>query len=386
MNAWVINPPFSKDMIKEGRCEQDVDLFGTLYPPLTMAEVAAILRKKYVVEVFDAIAEKLSVNYFKNKIKVDIPKCVFVNTSTQTFENDLNFSNILSKISKKTIFYLYGVHAKYFSKKVKTSKNIFLLNKMPYSKAFELTNSKYNSIDDIPIPAWDLINLKNYKIPIKNNHFTIIRTSFGCPYSCTFCTAPFYYGKKYQQKSLKNIMSEIEYSVSIGINEILFYSEIFTYNKEFVRKLCNYIISKNIKINWMCNSRVDTIDFTTLEMMKKAGCWLISYGIESFSQYEIDNSKKNINVEKSIHAIHLTNKAGILTLGHFILGLPGSTINSIKKSIKKSVKTGLDFALYYIATPFPGSNLYEESNIKNQNFLNTNYNSNIINKNINLKK
>ena len=109
----------------------------------------------------------------------------------------------------------------------------------------------------------------------------------------------------------------------------------------------------------MCNSRVDTIDKEMLDYMGKSGCWVISFGIESGSQKILDLCKKGIKITQIEKAISLCKSSNILTLGHFIFGLLGENEGTLKKTFKFSKSLGLDFAFYYIATPFPGSELYE---------------------------
>jgi len=386
MKVWLLNPPYKEKVIREGRCEQEIGLFQTTYPPLTLSQLASILKPKYEPVLIDAVAESITETYLINKINQEKPRHVFVNTSTPTFDNDLSITKTLLKNSPETKFYMFGVHAKYFSGRINLPKHIILLNKEPEKKAFELIGKKKVKFKEYPIPSWDLINLNNYKIPLKNKPFLIVQTSRGCPYSCTFCTAPFYYGKKYRMKTVNYTIKEIQNITKLGINEILFYSETFTLNKEYVKEICNIIIKNKLNINWMCNSRVDTVDYELLKLMKKSGCWLISYGIESASQDILNKSNKNYKLYQAKNAIKLTNKAGILSLGHFILGLPGETKESLQKTIKLSRKINLDFALYYVATPFPGSQLYEKNKDSVKNVSSLSYSKNNINNDLDLEK
>ena len=387
MKAWILNPPFSKEMIKEGRCEQEVSLFQTNYPPFTMGYLAAIIRTKYDVEIIDSIAEKHSKKYICHKINLEKPKFVFVNTTTPTFDSDIDLVKNFLNLSKKTKFYIYGVHASYFSKSMKLGNRVNFIIGEPEKKAFELIGKQNVDFKDFPFPAWNLIDLMKYKIALKNKPFLIVQTSRGCPYSCSFCTAPFYYGKKYRKRDVKNVIEEIKYVKSLGVNDILFYSEIFTFDQNYVMEICREIIKQKIKISWMCNSRVDTVNLKLLKLMKKAGCWLISYGIESSNQELLNISKKNYNCELAKVAILMTKKAKILSIGHFILGLSGETKKSIKSTILYSKKIGLDFAFYYNATPFPGSDLYEEKKDEIiSNWQNFEYGNNITNSKLDLNK
>jgi len=125
-------------------------------------------------------------------------------------------------------------------------------------------------------------------------------------------------------------------------------------------ELCDRIIDEKLDIRWVCNSRVDTVTREMLNSMREAGCWLISFGIESSSQKILDNVKKGITPEQSKKAVKMTHRAGIATIGHFVFGLPGETEDSIKNTIRFARRIPLNFAEFYIATPFPGSELFNE--------------------------
>jgi radical SAM superfamily enzyme YgiQ (UPF0313 family) len=307
-----------------------------------------------------------------------------VNTTTPTFESDLNIVRKLSAASSKTVFYMYGVHASYFSKKI--TGNIILLSGEPEKKAFMLIGKENASFKDYPFPAWDLVNTTKYRISLKNKPFLIVQTSRGCPHSCTFCTAPFYYGKRYRKREVKSIIDEIKYGMSFGIEDFLFYSEIFTFDKKYVKDICNAIIESKLKISWMCNSRIDTVNKDLLKLMKEAGCWMISFGIESSSQKILDLSNKNYSVIQVKDTIKKVNETGIVTIGHFIFGLPGETESTVKDTIKLSNEIGVYLALYYIATPFPGTELYEIYKNHIGSYSSLLYSKNSTNNNIDLKK
>jgi radical SAM superfamily enzyme YgiQ (UPF0313 family) len=382
--VFVINPPFAKEMIKEGRCEQETSLFQSTYPSFTMAYIASILREKYDTKILDCIAGKIDEAYLQNEVKKKQPEYAFVNTTTPTFESDIAIVKRLLEVSSQTVFFLYGVHASYFSENI--SNNIILLKGEPETKAFELIGRTDVEFKDYPFPAWDLVNIQDYRLNLKNKPFLIIQTSRGCSYSCSFCTAPFYYGKKYRKRQVKSIIEEIKYDMTFGVKDFLFYSEIFTLDKGYVKDICKALLKSGIKISWMCNSRVDTIDDEILSLMKEAGCWMISVGIESASQKVLDLSHKNYRTDKAKEIIKKINGKGILTIGHFIFGLPGETEKIIEETIRMSNDISVDIALYYIATPFPGSELYETHKNSISSYENILYSQNSINNDIDLKK
>jgi radical SAM superfamily enzyme YgiQ (UPF0313 family) len=114
-------------------------------------------------------------------------------------------------------------------------------------------------------------------------------------------------------------------------------------------------------IRWTCNSRTDTVDEQMLENMQKAGCWMVGFGFESFSETVLENAGKSIATIDYDEPLRMARKAGITTLGHFILGLPGETPDSMKTTIRKAMDLDLDFVQFYTAAPFVGSKLFTQA-------------------------
>jgi len=136
------------------------------------------------------------------------------------------------------------------------------------------------------------------------------------------------------------------------------WADTFTLNRDLVMEFCALIKSRNLKFNWMCNSRVDKVDEEMLVAMRKAGCRGIAYGIESGVQSILDSVKKGVSVKQIEKAFSLTLKAKIPSLGHVILGLPGETRETIKQTLNFLKKLNCDYAQFYCAIPFPGTDFY----------------------------
>jgi radical SAM superfamily enzyme YgiQ (UPF0313 family) len=128
-----------------------------------------------------------------------------------------------------------------------------------------------------------------------------------------------------------------------------------------VREFCSELLSRHIKASWTCNSRVDTVDRDMLELMKKAGMWMISFGLESGSDEILKRSKKGIRTIQSKTAVETAQRLGIITSGHFIYGLPGETESSMNQTLNFALDLPLDIAQFYAASPFPGTGLYDEA-------------------------
>jgi radical SAM superfamily enzyme YgiQ (UPF0313 family) len=222
--------------------------------------------------------------------------------------------------------------------------------------------SYLENLDTLPFPAWSLVDLTRYKLPIIRRKFIIINTVRGCPFRCSFCNTQAYYGVVARPRSVSSLIAEIKHDiVTVGIREIFFWGDTFTLLKDQVRGLCRAIIKENLSIRWVANSRIDTVDAETLALMKRAGCWMLSFGIESGDEEILRTCGKAITRDRIIEAVRATRAARILSAGHFIFGLPGETLESAKHTSRFARSLGLDFANFYSAVPYPGSRLYNEA-------------------------
>ena len=197
-------------------------------------------------------------------------------------------------------------------------------------------------------------------MPSIKGPFTFIVSSRGCPGGCTFCIKHLSYQYSVRVRSPEKIMEELWVLKKLGINNIHMYSDLFTVSRDQVMGLCKLMIEQNINIKWMCNSRVDFVDQEMLELMGKAGCWLISWGIESGSEQILKNVHKGITTEKVARALNWSKKAGIMNWGYFIIGLPGETEESIQETVSFAKKLPLDIALFHVAAPYPGTPFFFE--------------------------
>ena len=215
-------------------------------------------------------------------------------------------------------------------------------------------------LDDMPIPMHELLPLQSYRMPYIKGPFTFIVTSRGCPAGCTYCIKHVSYQYSTRIRSPKLIMEEMWGLKKLGINNIHMYADLFTVNRDQVIELCKLMIEENIQLKWTCNSRVDFVDEEMLTLMGKAGCRLISWGIESGNEQILKHARKGAYPDKAERALRWAKKAGIMNWGYFIIGLPGETEETIKETIAFAKKLPLDIALFHVAAPYPGTPFFFE--------------------------
>jgi len=218
------------------------------------------------------------------------------------------------------------------------------------------------NLDSLPFPDYDAIRLdKTY--PHFGGVFFPRRigiiASRGCPYKCTFCAENIVTNES-RVRSPKNIVDEVEYLYTrYNIRRFEFYDHLFTVNRDRTIKICNEIIKRKLKIKWIINSRVDNVDKELLKILKMAGCYYIIFGIESGNQNILRRIKKDTSIPQIKNAIKMTKKVGLKACGVFIIGLPYENDETIKQTINLAKELPLDYAIFNIFRPFPGTKIFE---------------------------
>ncbi len=219
-------------------------------------------------------------------------------------------------------------------------------------------------LNALPFPAWSLFALEKYKnsrLSSRRNPVGLIETSRGCAFQCNFCNK-LTFGSKFRAKDPKRVVDEIEYMLKCGFREIHIIDDSFTQNIQRAKEICIEIMRRDLKFPWaLINGiRANLVDFEFFNLAKKAGCWLVGFGIETGDQNILNRINKRITLSQSENAVKLAQKAGISTFGFFILALSGETEESMERTIQFAKKLPLDIAKFDICIPYPGTPYYEE--------------------------
>ncbi len=216
-------------------------------------------------------------------------------------------------------------------------------------------------LDSLPFLAYHLLPRDKYRPHPPHGRsfpFAAVITSRGCPYHCSYCSKPIG-GTKFRGQSPERVIAEIAHNMTdFGVREIAFYDDVFTLNARRARAIAEGILSRNLKIPWTCETRVNLVDKELLNLLRRAGCYAIAYGIESASPEILSSISKDITLEQIDEAVAITREAGLQTIGYFMIGSPGETPETITETINFARRLKLDFAQFSITTPFPGTELY----------------------------
>jgi len=387
-----------------------------VWPQVSLAQMAALLHPTYKVAIIDANAERMGWPEFSRRIDQYQPKYYFTQLTAPTLENDLYGCFLAKARGAKTI--AFGTHITpipretmipypsldfgligepdltlrdlldHLENKVGErpseiqrifanhdpqyrpsfnedgTVNLYSIKGVAWRKGDEIIvnfpRPFISSLDDMPIPMHHLLPLEKYRMPLIKGPFTFIVTSRGCPAGCTYCIKHVSYQYSTRLRSPHLIMEELWRLKKLGIHNIHMYADLFTVSRDQVVELCQLMIEEKIEIKWTCNSRVDYVDEEMLQLMGKAGCWLISWGIESGNEQILRHARKGAYPDKAERALVWAKKVGIKNWGYFIIGLPGETEETIRQTIDFSKKLPLDIALFHVAAPYPGTPFFFE--------------------------
>jgi radical SAM superfamily enzyme YgiQ (UPF0313 family) len=353
-----------------------------IFPPLGMTYVAAVLREHNIpATILDPIPEGYS---FERAL--EYARSFDVIIITLAASNAQGAYRFFSSLKDKVRIFM-GTHATaladYILKKgycdiiirgepeyttLETIKNLHNLESVlgvSYRKGGKMVSNEdrplIENLDDLPFPARDLTdNMKYHIVSFPGKPVAMVLTSRGCPFECTFCATHLFYKRKRNVRSPENVVKEVEKIVhDYGITHIFFIDDTFTIGEKRIVKLCQLLQEKELKIEWICLGRVDTVTEPMLREMKEAGCKEIIYGIESASPTVLAKIKKDITIEQMEMAVTTTKNLKIRVSLFFMFGNPGDTLQSIRETSRLARRLNPNFASFNIATPDPGTPLFE---------------------------
>jgi radical SAM superfamily enzyme YgiQ (UPF0313 family) len=218
-------------------------------------------------------------------------------------------------------------------------------------------------LDDLPMPAWDLLPGFPHAYPpaiydYPRGPVATIAASRGCPFHCKFCDTSTF-GARVRAYSPARVVEMIQHlHARWGVRHIMFVDDLFLASRLRVTEFCERLLATGLSITWTCTARVDTVKPGILALMKKAGCWEISFGLETGSNELLIAMDKAARVERSEEAVAWTHEAGIRTKGLFMLGYPGERPQTIAATRDFVRRIPMDMMNLTKFTPYPGSPVY----------------------------
>ncbi|MCC6177665.1 MAG: radical SAM protein [Chloroflexi bacterium] len=392
VDVLLVNPPSPDGAIwirsqhRVGRRSRE----NMLWPQVSLAQLAAMVHPRFSVEIVDAIADRMTWPEFESLLRDRRPRFYITQVTAPTLTNDMYgaflaksfgawtmaFGTHVTPMVRETLepfpaldFVLRGEPEYTFKELVEAlgerdeaddrQPELSQIQGLGWRRGGEIVvNSDrpfVSDLDDLPMPLHHLLPLEKYRIPLIKGPYTFIVTGRGCTAGCVYCIKHVSYQWSVRLRSPDKIVEELELLARVGIHNVHMYADLFTVSREQVVSICRLILERRLKVRWTCNSRVDYVDAEMLALMGKAGCWMISWGIESGNEAILKNARKGADPRKTERALRWAKAAGIKNWGYFIIGLPGETEETIRETIDFSKKLPLDLALFHVAAPYPGT-------------------------------
>ena len=390
MKTLFLNPPSFKDFDGgAGSRYQATREVTSFWYPTWLCYPAGLLKESLLV---DAPAEHYGVDKVLTIVKNF--ELVVIYTSTPSIENDISFAQSIKDINSNAKIVFVGPHPSVMAEEtLKSSKAIdivarrefdFTINEIAQGKELnEIDGISYRNngnilhtkdrkfiedLDSLPFVVETYkkdLNINNYQIPYLLKPYVSIYTGRGCPGKCIFCLWPqTFTGNSYRVRSVNNVIDEVRLTKELfpETKEIFFDDDTFTANKTRARELAMGL--KELNITWSTTSRANT-DYETLKIMKDAGLRLLVVGYESGNQEILNNIKKGIALDDARKFTRRCKDLGIMIHGAFILGLPEETPETINDSIRFACELDVDTIQVSLASPYPGTKLFDLSVEKN---------------------
>jgi radical SAM superfamily enzyme YgiQ (UPF0313 family) len=384
MKIALIFPPYTHKIFSENLSTVDEEF--CVAPPIILAYVAAIMEQHgHEVRLIDTRALNLSREEVLNELKAFKPNLLGFRAETYHFHDALEWMGYLKKnlgipvisgginlslYPKETMSHPevdYGIMGEAintlprFISALENEEDLRGIPGIAYKKDGALiVNPLLNDAVDFnsyPFPARHLLkNDAYYSFVSQLKNFTVMLTSTGCPFRCSFCAI--HRNTKYRTRHPENVVAEIELCYrDFNIREIDFFDATFFVNKDRVLRIFDEMRRRGIRIEWSCRSRVDVVDKDILRKAADAGCRQIYYGIESVDHNVLKAIKKDVGLEQMKDAIKWSKKYGIRSMGFFMVGNKGDTKESIRNTIEFSKDLGLDFIQVCRTIAKPGTEL-----------------------------
>lgn len=383
MEITFINPPQTDSKYK---------FMGVVAPPLGISYMAAVLENHdFDVKILDASALDMTWKDLENSIRKISPDIIAITALTPTINQAMKTAEIAKNTCPQSIIVMGGYHPTFnyeriletglvdvvirgegeytmleLAETLNKGGDISIVKGIAFDKTVTPTRPYIKDLDSLPFPARHLLPMDHYKLFNMDTKMATIVSSRGCPMQCSFCASASLHGSKMRLRSVTNVVDEMEHLVNEhNVETIAFMDDTFTLNKRRVEEICNEIKKRELNVFWGCTARVDSLSRDILRKMRESGCIAIFMGVESADQQILDDINKKTDLNKIVNAFHISRKEKIRTIASVVLGMPGDTKNSIQNTVKFVKELKPSYAIFSLATPYPGTRFYQESFDKN---------------------
>lgn len=359
---YFCNPPspingriFIRDINRSGRMSKE----RTIWPQTSLAMLASVFPDDEV-KIKDCIAEGTTYKELFEDMQEFKPTWVVFNPISSTITHDMIVAHYGKSLGAKTV--AISPHTKALREE-SLEKYKSLDYAVNYAKGG--TEPEYNlrelikgdeasgtKFEDLPPARQDLLPIENYSLPFIGKGYTFVITSRGCPWKCIYCRQTVMNESKTRHRPVDTVIEEIR---KYELKNVAFHADTATMNRAWIMEFCQKVQELPFKVRIVTNSRVDTVDLPMLKAMKKAGFWMICYGVESGNDKVLEMNKKEATVDQARKAVRLAKKAGLKVWTYMMLGMYGDTEKTMNQTIDLACELNGDICNFAISAPYPAT-------------------------------
>ena len=379
MKITLINPPYPPSVHSHPP-----------FLPLGLAYLGAVAEKAgHQVTIIDCQAERVTYEAFSARIAQTSSDVIGVTATTLLYKSAMKLITIAKQTQPQATTMLGGSHGTFWDEnalneypsldivvrregeqtfielleKLQTKASLTSVLGITYRNGDKITRNAdrpfIEDLDSIPFPAHHLMPLESLKRDGKIL-FPLI-SSRGCVFWCDFCSTVRMFGRGYRMRSPKNVVDEMQLiHDKYGVKQVTFYDDAFTVDRNRVLKICEELHSRKLDMMWDCGTRVDMVDRELMKTMLSAGCFAVWLGVESGSEAILGAMNKRIKLDQTRVAYKTAHEVGLMTIANVVLGFPGETEKTARETIRFVKELNPDDVGFYVATPYPGTPMYEE--------------------------
>jgi anaerobic magnesium-protoporphyrin IX monomethyl ester cyclase len=360
--------------------------------PLGLGYLGAVAEKEgHQITIIDCQAEKLTYETFTARIAQTSSDIIGVTATTLLYKSAMKLITIAKQAHPQAVTMLGGSHGTFWDEnalneypsldivvrregertfvemlqKIQAQASLATVLGITYRNGDKTVRNPdrpfIEDLDSIPFPAHHLMPLESLKRDGKIL-FPLI-SSRGCVFWCDFCSTVRMFGRGYRWRSPKNVVDEMQLiHDKYGVKQVTFYDDAFTVDRNRVVQICEELHARKLDMMWDCGTRVDMVDKELLQTMRSAGCFAVWLGVESGSEAILGAMNKRIKLDQTRKAYKTAHEVGLMTIANVVLGFPGETEKTAKETIRFVKELNPDDVGFYVATPYPGTPMYEEVN------------------------
>lgn len=384
MKVLLVNPALSAKFPNGRDLIHDADL---VHVPIGLLHLAAVATEnEHQVRIVDMPVGELSIEDYQAVLDEFRPRLVGITTMTATFVNAMECARRAKAAGCQVV--MGGAHVTFEYEDVLRAGLCDIVIRGEGEVGFEALLNALEADTDfekvpgsvfldgrgqlVRVPAaprirdldarshldYDLLDMPRYvEIEALGAH-----SSRGCPYTCDFCTIQAQWGRKVTYISPDRVADEVQYLIErydYENKEFIFYDDTFTVYRSHVLELCDEIGRRDLRFRWKAMTRVDRVDPELLAAMRAAGCFQVTYGIESTEEESLKQMGKGQHFDQVISAITMAKAEGMQVAGYFIIGFPWETKADMQRVVDKMGELDLDTYGLAMLAPYPGTPYYD---------------------------